>query len=55
MIRVSNHLGVIEIPDHLKKLYLRNGYELVKDEPKAEEQPIKAEPKKRTAKKSTKK
>ena len=54
-MKVRNHLGVIEIPDHLKKLYLRNGYEVVEDKPKAEEQPIKAEPKKRTAKKSTKK
>lgn len=46
---------MVEIPDHLKKLYLRNGYEVVVDEPKAEEQPKAAEPKKPKAKKTTKK
>ena len=57
MIRLTKNGGVVTVQDHLAKLYVRNGFEVVKDEPKAEPKvEPKAEapaPKKTTRKKKT--
>ena len=53
MVKVRKNGGVVEIKDYLTKLYLRNGYELVTDEPMpvADEPKEVRQPKKRKAKK----
>ncbi len=54
MIRVRKGGAVFEIQDFLTKLYVRNGYEIVTEEPKEEPKPKAPAPKK-TTRKTTKK
>lgn len=53
MIRLTKNGGVVTVQDHLAKLYIRNGFEVVKDEPKEEPKVETPTPKKTTRKKKT--
>lgn len=51
MIRLQKNGGVVEVKDYLANLYIRNGYEAVKEEPKEEPKVETPTPKKTTRKK----